>query len=66
MNILVNGEALNLVGESTLGGLLDQLSVLDQRLAVEVNREIIPRSQHAEFKLNENDRVEIIQAVGGG
>ena len=66
MNILVNGEHFDLIGEPLLPNLLCRLELADQRVAVEVNREIIPHSEFNRYQLNENDRVEIIQAVGGG
>jgi sulfur carrier protein len=46
--------------------LIDQLSLTGKRLAVEVNEDIVPRSQHAERRLNDGDRVEVVHAIGGG
>jgi sulfur carrier protein len=37
-----------------------------KRVAVEINRDIVPRSRHATHRLCEGDRVEIVQAIGGG
>lgn len=65
MNILVNGEATPLADHSSLGDLIRELG-LDGRLAVEVNREIVPRSQFDQHLLQEGDRVEIVNAIGGG
>ena len=65
MKITVNGDNLELAG-STIADLVTQPSLSGRRLAVEVNREIIPKSQHADFTLNEGDVLEIVHAIGGG
>ena len=49
-----------------LDGLIDQLDLTGKRLAVEVNEEVVPRSEHGEFRLRDGDRVEIVHAIGGG
>jgi len=46
--------------------LVEYLELLGQRFAVEVNAELVPRSRFAEHRLAVGDKVEIIQAVGGG
>ncbi|MBT6922811.1 MAG: sulfur carrier protein ThiS [Candidatus Ruthia sp.] len=46
--------------------LITQLGYQNQRIALEVNENIIPKSKHPEFTLNEGDKIEIIKAVGGG
>ena len=66
MRIIVNGTDQQAPEAETLAALLDRLGLADKRLALEVNREIVPRSLHSEYRLHENDRVEIVQAIGGG
>ena len=66
MNILLNGEQRGLEDALTVLGLIEALELTGKRLAVEVNEEVIPRSQHDVFRLHEGDRVEIVQAIGGG
>jgi sulfur carrier protein len=66
MRIVVNGQERTLVSPVTVAALLEELGMADQRVAVEVNREIVPRSQHAGHKLADNDRVEVLFAIGGG
>lgn len=66
MNIVLNGEQRGLEEALTLGGLIDCLALSGKRLAIEVNEEIVPRSQHAEYRLHDGDRVEIVRAIGGG
>ena len=65
MKLTVNGDTLTLDG-NTITDLVAQLGLTGRRLAVEVNREIIPKSQHGDVALNEGDVVEIVHAIGGG
>ncbi len=66
MKLTVNGEPREVPDAITVSGLLVHLG-LDQRLgAVEVNREVVPKSRHAEHSLADGDAVEIIRFVGGG
>ncbi|MEN8218385.1 MAG: sulfur carrier protein ThiS [Pseudomonadota bacterium] len=46
--------------------LIKQLDLENKRLAVEVNLEIVPRSQFDSFMLSAGERVEIVRAIGGG
>ena len=66
MKVLVNGENRELSATLTLSQLLDQLGLAGKRIAVEINENIIPKSQHPETTLKEDDKVEIIHAIGGG
>jgi len=66
MDIMVNGEPMTLTGPTSVHQLL-QVSELDlRRLAVELNEEILPRSQHQKRQLCAGDRLEIVHAIGGG
>jgi len=66
MNIVLNGKQRGLQEALTLRGLIDQLELAGKRLAVEVNEEVVPRSQHGVCRLHDGDRVEIVHAIGGG
>ena len=66
MKILLNGLEKDLKSPVTLAALLQDMGLGDRRVAVEVNREIVPRSRHGEFQLKDNDRVEVVFAIGGG
>jgi sulfur carrier protein len=66
MNILLNGEPQNVPENTTASQLLETLQLTGKRLAMEVNQEIVPRSQFQEFILKADDRVEIVHAIGGG
>lgn len=66
MDIVLNGEPRGVRAELSLAALLDELGLAGKRLAVEVNRDIVPRGEHATRVLRAGDRVEIIHAIGGG
>lgn len=65
MRITVNGKALDLQEHGNVRSLLDTLAC-GGRIAVEINGEIVPRSQYGKHPLREGDLVEIVRAIGGG
>ena len=65
MDIVINGQARD-VAAATVLELLQAQGLADRRVAVEVNGEIVPRSRHAQERLADGDRLEIVVAVGGG
>ena len=66
MQITVNGEIRDAAEGLTVAALLGELELAGKRLAVEVNEDVIPRSQHPGHALRDGDRVEIVHAIGGG
>ena len=66
MRIQLNGEAFELPDGETVSGLIERLDLAGRRLAVELNLDIVPRSQHATTALREGDQVEVVHAIGGG
>lgn len=64
--VCVNGETINLAAPTTLAELIVRQNVRGKRYAVEVDNEIIPRSEHDAFVLRGGEQVEIVQAIGGG
>ncbi|WP_373184447.1 sulfur carrier protein ThiS [Halopseudomonas sp.] len=66
MQILLNGDPFVLDRAMTLTDLIEHLGLTGKRLAIELNLEIVPRSEHSETFLAEGDRVEIVHAIGGG
>jgi len=66
ITISVNGESRNLPDSSTLADLLRELKINNRYCAVERNREVIPREQHADCRLSSSDVIEIVTLVGGG
>lgn len=66
MKIRVNGEDHEFDEGGSLQQLIEQLGMGQGRIAVERNREIVPRSLYAETLLKDSDSLEIVQAIGGG
>lgn len=65
MQIVLNGSPRD-ISAATVAALLAALELGGQRIAVEINGRIVPRSQHGAHGLAAGDKVEIIHAVGGG
>lgn len=65
MQLHINGES-RAVTSPVLAGLLAELSLGERRVAVELNGEIVPRSEWPQVRLREGDRLEIVNAIGGG
>jgi sulfur carrier protein len=66
MHVTVNGERRTLGESASIAALIDEMGFDRKRIAVEVNREVVPLSRHAETRLREGDAVEIVRLVGGG
>ena len=66
MNLFINGDERVLLKVESLGALVDQLGMKSDRVAIELNREIVPRDQWPETPLKDGDRLEIVHFVGGG
>lgn len=66
MRLTVNGSERDLAEGSTLGDLLRTLGLVEGRVAVELNREILRRESFDRVRLGEGDQVEIVRLVGGG
>ena len=66
MKISINGEPREVQEGITIQELLERLGTVKERVAVEVNTAVVRRARHAEHRLAEGDRVEIVTFVGGG
>ena len=66
MNISINKEMISLPEKTTIAGMLEKLDIERKYIAVEINMTIIPKSEFDKHQLKDNDKVEIIRAVGGG
>ncbi|MDT8283689.1 MAG: sulfur carrier protein ThiS [Gammaproteobacteria bacterium] len=66
ITITLNGNNTRFDSNISIKQLLEHLDLIEKRLAVEVNQEIISHSNFESFILNDLDRVEIVQAIGGG
>jgi len=65
MNLTINGEE-RILSAGTVSALVEQLGMKSDRVAIELNREIVPRERWAETALQDGDRLEIVHFVGGG
>jgi thiamine biosynthesis protein ThiS len=66
VEIILNGAPRTRPDDLTLAGLLELLDLGQRRIAVEINQTLVPRSRFPLHQLADQDRVEIIHAVGGG
>ena len=66
IEILVNGAPRSVAHGSSVATLLDELQIAPKHVAVELNLQLVPRAAHAERRLAEGDRLEVVTLVGGG
>ncbi len=66
MNIFLNGDTKQIENNLLLSELIEQLGFAGKRLAVEINKEIVPKSEHGSYTIQDGDRIEIVHAIGGG
>ena len=66
MNIFVNQKKTIISKESTIMNILANLNIENKYLAIEINETILPKSEYDKYIIQENDKIEIINAIGGG
>lgn len=66
VKIMLNGKEREIVDDTTVLGLLNELDLKPQGIAVELNLEIVSKSKYNETVLKDGDKVEIVRMVGGG
>ena len=66
LSVSVNGAPMRIAGGASVADLLARLGVANPRVAVERNKEIVPRAAHASTILTEGDVLEVVELVGGG
>ena len=66
MKLTVNGQIQELPCGATVRTLVVELGLTDRPVAVEVNKQLVPRARHQQTKLEEGDHVELVTLVGGG
>ncbi len=66
MRLVINGAEKDVDGVSTLADLVGQLGMKADRVAVELNRNIVPRGEWGRTSLKDGDQLEIVHFVGGG
>ena len=66
IQIYINGKKKNININCNLVDILEEYSLKNQLVAVEINQEVIPKSNYKTKKINKNDRIEILELIGGG
>jgi thiamine biosynthesis protein ThiS len=66
MKLVINGDDRDFDGSFVLSALIERLGMKTDRVAVELNREIVPRNRWDDTQLVDGDRLEIVHFVGGG
>ena len=66
MQVVVNGTSRDVPDDLTVTGLVGHLGLADGPVAVEINREIVPRAEHPTRRVAAGDAIEIVHFVGGG
>lgn len=66
IDVVINGETRTILQGTTVTTLIEELGLGDRRVAVERNREVVPRAAHATTVLAAGDRIELVTFVGGG
>lgn len=66
MRLFINGTERTFTTVSSLAGLIEELAMKGDRVAVELNCEIVPRAEWSNTALHDGDRLEIVHFVGGG
>jgi len=65
-HIQINGDRREIPGDCSLETLLEILDLGDRRVAVAINRDIVPATRYGQTSIADGDRIEILEAVGGG
>ncbi len=66
MRLIINGESRTFDSITNVAELVEELGIKGDRVAVELNRDIVPRAQWAASALKDGDKLEIVHFVGGG
>ncbi len=66
MELVINGKTEQVPDDINATRLIEHLGLQDERLAIEVNREIVPRCTFDSHRFKSGDQIEIVRAIGGG
>ena len=66
MDIIINGEKINTIDDTTIDELLNNLNIKDKVMAVAINMEIVKKERWESHKIKEDDKLELLHFVGGG
>ena len=66
IEIYINGEKVIVSKNINLKKLLENLSIKNELIAVEINKEVVPKSEYKKIEINNKDKIEILELIGGG
>ena len=66
IQIYINGKKKNINVNHNLINILEDFSLQNKLVAIELNREVVPKSKYKTKRINQNDRIEILELIGGG
>jgi sulfur carrier protein len=66
IDVVINGQSRSVIHGTTVENLIVELGLGDRKVAVERNRNVVPRAEHATTMLADGDRLEVVTFVGGG
>ena len=66
MHIVLNGKKFSINEKDTINILLKKIDVKSSKVAIEVNKVVIPKEKYRHFKFKKNDKVEVVTFIGGG
>ena len=66
IQIYINGKKKNINSNCNLVDILKEYSLINKLVAVEINQEVIPKSRYKTITINKNDKIEILELIGGG
>ena len=66
MHIVLNGKKFSINEKDTIDILLKKIDIKSSKVAIEVNKVVIPKEKYRDFKFKKNDKVEVVTFIGGG
>ena len=66
MYIVLNGKKFSINEKDTINILLKKIDIKSSKVAIEVNKVVIPKEKYRDFKFKKNDKVEVVTFIGGG
>ncbi|EMH80292.1 thiamine biosynthesis protein ThiS [alpha proteobacterium HIMB114] len=66
MHIVLNGKKFSINEKDTINILLKKINIKSSKVAIEVNKVVIPKEKYRDFKFKKNDKVEVVTFIGGG
>ena len=66
MHIVLNGKKFTINEKDTINILLKKIDIKSSKVAIEVNKVVIPKEKYRDFKFKKNDKVEVVTFIGGG